>query len=169
MGYEPTLVQELAISETDHCLEVFQKLTNNTNIIICIGVPIHQSAGICISMIIFQPNMPRIVYSKQILHVDEYPYFISGKEPIFISYKDHKIAPAICFESLPNEHAATASAHGADIYLASVVKSAKGVEKVNLHYTEIAKNLSLTVLMANAIGPSDDFMSAGNSAVWNEY
>jgi len=23
--------------------------------------------------------------------------------------------------------------------------------------------------MANAIGSSDDFMSAGNSAVWNEY
>lgn len=144
MGYEPTLVQKLAILETDHRLEVFQKLAYRTNIIICIGAPTLQSAGICISMIIFQPNMPRIVYSKQILHADEYPYFISGKEPIFISYKDHKIAPAICFESLQNEHAANASAHGADIYLASVAKSAKGVEKVNLHYTEIAKNLSLS-------------------------
>lgn len=102
LGYEPTLVQKLAISETDHRLEVFQKLAYRINIIICIGAPTRQNAGICISMIIFQLNMPRIVYSKQILHADEYPYFISGKEPIFISYKDHKIAPAICFESLQN-------------------------------------------------------------------
>lgn len=166
-GYEPTLAKELATTQEDNRLDIFQEISNTKQIIICIGIPTQHQNDICISMVIFQPQTSRQIYSKQILHADEYPYFVNGNKQVFISYEKHKIAFAICFESLQIEHAENAAENGAKIYLASVAKSAKGVEKANLHYPQIAKNLNLTVLMANSVGPADDFVSTGNSAVWN--
>lgn len=166
-GYEPTLAKELASTQEDNRLAIFQEISDTKQIIICVGIPTQYQNDVYISMVIFQPQNPRQTYSKQILHTDEYPYFVNGNKQVFISYEKHKIAFAICFESLQIEHAENAAENGAKIYLASVAKSAKGVEKANLHYPHIAKNLNLTVIMANSVGPADDFESMGNSAVWN--
>lgn len=166
-GYEPKLAKNLATSQEDNRFDVFQKISDAKQVIICVGIPTKQSMGIAISMVIFQPHIPRQTYSKQILHSDEYPYFVSGDSQVFISFNHHLIVPAICFESLQMTHSTNASANGANIYLASVAKTAKGVEKANVHYPEIAKNLSMTVMMSNSIGIADDFLSVGNSAVWN--
>jgi len=166
-GYEPTLAKELATTQDDNRLAIFQEISDTKQIIICVGMPTQHQNDVCISMVIFQPNISRLTYSKQILHTDEYPYFVNGNQQAYISYKNHKIAPAICFESLQIELAENASANSANIYLTSVAKSAKGVEKANLHYPKIAQNLNLIVLMANSVGPADDFVSTGNSAVWN--
>lgn len=166
-GYEPTLAKKLATSQEDTRFNIFQEISDTKQIIICIGIPTQYQNDICISMVIFQPHTFRQTYSKQILHADEFPFFVNGEKQVFISYKNHKIAPAICFESLQDEHVVDACANGVSIYLASVAKSAKGVEKANLHYPKIAQNLNFTVLMANSVGPADDFVSTGNSAVWN--
>ncbi|GGD59503.1 hydrolase [Emticicia aquatilis] len=166
-GYEPTLANELATTQEDSRLAIFQEISDTKKIIICVGIPTQYKEDICISMVIFQPHTSRQTYSKQILHADEYPYFVNGEQQALISYKSYKIAPAICFESLQIEHSANAATNGANIYLVSVAKSAKGVEKANLHYPKISQNLNLTVLMANSVGPADDFVSTGNSAVWN--
>lgn len=166
-GYEPTLAKALATTQDDSRLDIFQEISDDKQIIICVGIPTQYNCDVCISMVIFQPQTQRQTYSKQTLHSDEYPYFVNGEKQVFISYKNHKIAPAICFESLQIGHAENATANGTKIYLASVAKSAKGVGKANLHYPQIAKNLNLTVLMANSVGPADDFESNGNSAVWN--
>ncbi len=166
-GYEPTLAKKLATSQEDTRFNIFQEISDTKQLIICIGIPTQYQNDICISMVIFQPHTSRQTYSKQILHADEFPFFVNGEKQVFISYKNHKIAPAICFESLQDEHVVDACANGVSIYLASVAKSAKGVEKANLHYPKIAQNLNFTVLMANSVGPADDFVSTGNSAVWN--
>jgi predicted amidohydrolase len=166
-GYEPTLAKTLATTQNDSRLDIFQEISDAKRIIIGVGIPTIQSIGICISMIIFQAQIPRQTYSKQILHANEYPYFINGNSQIFITKNKHKIAPAICFESLQIEHSSYASQNGTTIYFSSVAKSAKGVEKAFQHYSEIAKNFNMTVLMVNCIGQSDDFVSTGNSAVWN--
>lgn len=166
-GYEPTLAKKLATTQGDNRLAVFQEISDANQIIICVGIPTQYQASVRISMVIFQPHTSKQTYSKQILHADEYPYFVNGEQQVFISYKNHKIAPAICYESLQIEHSTNATTNGANIYLASVAKSAKGVEKANFHNPTIAKNLNMIVLMANSVGPADDFVSTGNSAVWN--
>jgi len=38
-----------------------------------------------ISMVIFQPNSLRKIYSKQLPHSDEFPYFEKGKEQIIVT------------------------------------------------------------------------------------
>ena len=56
---------------------------------------------------------------------------------------------------------------GAGIYLASAAKPAAAMAKAVAHYPAIALKYNMHVLMANCVGPSDNFTSVGQSAVWN--
>ncbi|WP_439853699.1 carbon-nitrogen hydrolase family protein [Pseudomonas yamanorum] len=165
-GYEPTLAQDLAILPDDPRLNVFQDLSDRLNILVSLGAPIQRDHVNEISMIIFQPNELRCTYSKQLLHPDELPFFSMGNEQRIINHSGHKLAPAICYESLQSNHAKQAAELGAEIYIASVAKPERGVAVAYSHYPFIAREHGMIVLMANSVGPSDDFTCAGKSGVW---
>lgn len=166
-GYEPSLAKALTTTINDSRFDKFQAKSDLNNIIICAGFPEKSLDGILISLAIFQPNSPRQTYAKQHLHADEIAYFINGTNQVYINFENHKIAPAICYESLLAEHSEIAAENGANIYLASVAKSINGIEKAFNHYPMIAKKHQMVVLMANCIGENDDFIASGNSGVWN--
>lgn len=165
-GYEPELARELASNQNDIRLDIFQQISNRHNIIIGLGLPTAIESQIRISMIIFEPEKPRQTYSKQQLHSDEFPYFEKGIEQLIIKTDSRNLAPAICYESLLPAHADTAFTLGADVYIASVAKSASTIKKAYDHYPRIAKKYKMPVLMANSIGFCDNFMSVGQSSVW---
>jgi predicted amidohydrolase len=166
-GYEPTLAQALATNPYDCRFDDFQKLSDSQQITIGVGVPNKNSGRPSISMLIFQPHQPRQIYSKQYLHVDEEPFFMSGEKSADLLGGKSNVALAICYELSVPEHAEKAFANGADIYVASVAKSASGVKQAAKRLSHIAQTYAMTVLMSNCIGPSDDFESAGQTAVWN--
>jgi predicted amidohydrolase len=166
-GYEPRLAKDLASTKDDPRFDVFQIISDSKTISICVGMPIKATSGIEIGMIIFGPDVPRKTYSKQLLHEDEFPYFVPGKEDVLIQIDGIRIAPAICYESLQIEHAEKAIKNRASIYVASVAKSSNGVAKALKHYPDLAKRMSIPVLMANNLGPSDDFVGKGQSSVWD--
>lgn len=167
-GYEPELANELAINESDNRLDTFQKISNENRIIIGIGLPTRGQSKVRISMIIFEPNKSRRTYSKQQLHKDEQPYFENGIDQIIISVYKTKIALAICYESLQTSHVKNAHTLGANIYLASVAKPANGIEQALKHFPTVAKQYSMPILMVNCVGFCDNFLSAGNSAIWSK-
>jgi predicted amidohydrolase len=167
-GFEPELARELAIQPNDNRLNIFQDISDNKKIVIGLGIPTFSYSKIRISMILFEPNKPRQTYSKQQLHADEWPYFETGNEQIIIKKDDTNIAPAICFESLQPSHAETAFKLGADVYLASVAKPEKGVEKAINYYPTIAKQYAMHVLMVNCVGFCDNFLSIGKSSIWTK-
>ncbi len=167
-GYEPRLCKELAVHPDDNRLDDFQTISNTGNITLCLGLPTTSNSGIRISMVIFQPNQPRQTYSKQYLHADELPYFTPGNQQTILTINDNKIAPAICYESLLPKHSDNAFQLGAEIYIASVAKSANGVAKSFMHYPEVARKYSMMVFMSNCTGPCDDFESVGRSSIWNK-
>jgi len=140
---------------------------NKENIIIGIGAPLKSETGITISMIIFQPHMPRQTYAKQYLHADEYPYFVSGQEQLILRRDNHTIAPAICYELSVPEHSSNAFKLGAAIYIASVAKTAAGVDKAHKDLSGIARNYSMTVLLSNCIGTCDGVECGGRTSAWN--
>lgn len=166
-GYEPELAKDLATNQDDSRLQDFQQLSDTNNIIIGVGMPLKQDTGITISMIIFQPRQPRQTYSKQHLHEDEFPYFVSGHGQVFLKTHNNTIAPAICYELSVAEHPEYVYRHGANIYIASVAKTANGMEKANKTLAGTASKYGMTVLIANSLGPSDNFIGAGKSAIWN--
>lgn len=91
-GYEPELAKELATNQDDKIFDDFQEISNDNNITIGLGMPTKANSGIQISISIFQPNTPRQTYSKQQLHADESPYFVSGDKQIILTIKNTKIA-----------------------------------------------------------------------------
>tara|TARA_R110000737_G_scaffold8686_4_gene24341 strand:- start:1881 stop:2606 length:726 start_codon:yes stop_codon:yes gene_type:complete len=167
LNYEPEIAKDFATDQNDLRLEVFQAISDSKSITIGVGIPTKTESGILISTVIFQPNLPRQTYSKQILHPDEKPYFIEGCEQTILSIKDSKIALAICYESLQPEHSKNAHGMGAEVYLASVAKSQAGMEKANTDYPKIANKYSMPVLMANCIGFCNNTLSAGQTSVWD--
>ncbi|MCF3109723.1 carbon-nitrogen hydrolase family protein [Niabella sp. CC-SYL272] len=167
-GYEPTLAKVFAQDRDDKIFDDFQEMSNENNITIGVGVPTKANAGIQISMLIFQPNVPRKTYSKQQLHADEFPYFVGGDEQIILTINKEKIAPAICYESLQAGHSNKAMLLGANIYVASVAKSQNGIDKAMQHYPAVARKFSIPVLMSNCVGSCDNFQSVGKSSVWTK-
>ncbi len=167
-GYEPLLARDLSMTQDDERLDCFQQMSDAKKITIGLGIPGKTEIGIQISMVVFQPGKPRQTYSKQQLHPDEFPYFMSGDRQVVLTVEDKKIVPAICFESLQSDHADKANKLGANIYLASVAKSQKGVDAAFRIYPEVAKKYAMPVLMSNCVGFCDNSMSIGFSSVWTK-
>jgi predicted amidohydrolase len=183
-GYEPSLARELAMTMEDERFAGLQRVSDRYGMLIGVGAPILEGAalgdggtvsagegaaggGVQIGMVIFRPDESRLVYAKQYLHDDEVPFFVPGREQLFLSFTDHKIAFAICYELSVPEHSANAYSHRADIYLASAAKTKAGMEKTMGILSGIACTYSMTVLLANAVGDSEDGVCAGGSAVVN--
>lgn len=166
-NYEPADAKAFAFEVNDSKLAIFQQKSNEGNITICLGVPTVANHGVHISMLVFQPNQNRQVYHKQLLHKDEQSYFVPGQHQLIFQVKNRKIVPAICYESLQSVHAEKASQLGGDIYLASVAKPSNGVQKAYDYYPKIAAKYGFIVIMSNAVGCCDNFISAGGSASWN--
>ena len=166
-GYEPALSQELASTPDDHRFGDFQRIADTRQVLIGVGVPTRNHQGVCISMVIFQPRQSRQVYSKKYLHPDEEAFFVAGRSSTGLIGRKTNLALAICYELSIPEHAEGAFKSGAEIYVASVAKSTKGVEQASRRLSEIAKSYAMTVLMSNCIGPCGGIDCAGQSSIWN--
>ncbi len=167
-NYEPDLAKELATGIESNIFNPFQETSNENEITIGIGMPTKATDGINISMLIFQPNTERTFYSKQMLHSDELPYFACGKNQTFLTINGVKIGLGICYETLQREHFLNAKNQNIDIYIASVAKPKGGIEKAYNHFPKIANEFNTPILMSNCVGHCDNFMSVGQSAVWNK-
>ncbi|MFC3120082.1 carbon-nitrogen hydrolase family protein [Agaribacter flavus] len=167
-NYEAENACDSAISVDDQNLQVFQTLSDENNIIICLGIPVKKDKALQIGQVIFQPQQARSLYAKQILHEDELPYFVAGEQSVYIGCDNNILAPAICYESMLMPHVEQAVSADANFYLASVAKNKEGVERGYVHYAKIAKQFGITVMMSNGLGPADNFVSFGCSAIWDE-
>ena len=166
-NYEPELANELATDLEDSIFNPFQDLSDKNQITIGIGMPTRAVDGINISMLIFQPDQERCIYSKCILHSDEIPYFVSGKSQPTLKIKGKNVALGVCYETLQREHFMKAKENGAHIYIASVSKPDRGTDKAYLHFPSIANEFGIPILMCNSVGYCDNFLSNGLSSVWN--
>lgn len=166
-GFEPRLARSLAVELADPQLHVFQELSDQHNLLVGVGMPIAVRAGVQIGMVWFTPTKARQLYAKQQLHTDETHYFVPGDEQLVLERDGSVLAPAICYESLQMNHADKAVTLSANIYLASVAKPAEGLARAAVHYPDVARRHTMPVIMANCVGPSDNFISVGQSAAWN--
>lgn len=167
-GYEPELARSLAIHSDDSRLTPLQEISDQYNIILCVGAPTINNDDLFISMIIFHPNRERVTYSKQYLYPSEEGIFTAGHTPCIIPYdEENRIAPAICYELSNSEHAGYARQMNATAYMASVLNSINGVDADIEKLSRIASTNGMTTFMSNYIGESGGYECAGKSSVWN--
>ena len=166
-GYEPSMAEALAKNFDDPIFAPFQEKADEHKISIAVGMPLKTKKGIVIGMIIFQPNMRRSFYAKQILHADEVPYFVPGESQFILPIQSQKIGLAICYEALQEAHFFKTKKAGATVYLASVAKSQRGIVKSYAHFSQVSNEYSTPILLVNRVGFCDDFMAAGQTAAWD--
>lgn len=166
-NYEPLLAESLAVESDDASLDEFQELSNLHRMTIGVGIPTRSAAGLHISLVLFRPYQTRLVYSKKYLHADEEPFFVSGENFTTIEVKEEAVALAICYELSVEVHTQSIIESGAKIYVASVAKTVAGMEKSVEILSKLAKEHSMTVLIANCVGQCEDFVGSGKSAAWS--
>ncbi|MEM7612710.1 MAG: carbon-nitrogen hydrolase family protein [Pseudomonadota bacterium] len=166
-GYEPRHAQALAFDLDDHRLSVLGACSATHDIAIAVGLPVIAHLRPRIAQLFFMPDGSRHCYFKQLLHADELPWFSRGEASMALSLDGHVIVPAICYESVQTECAEAARQLGADVYLASVAKSAQGIEHGAACYPELARRIGGFVLLCNTIGLQDDTLHAGCSSAWD--
>jgi predicted amidohydrolase len=167
-GYEQEIAGESATTQDDERFDVLQKISDEHNIVIGVGMPTKTTAGNCISMILFQQNRSRQIYSKQYIHADEEAFFIGGQNASVVIDQYPNIALAICYELFVPEHSSNAFNTAAKIYIASTAKSAKGVEKAHAALPGIAGKYGMLTLFSNGVGACTEFTYAGGTAIWDE-
>lgn len=166
-GYEPELAELLAIDEDADILQPLEEASRKFSVIICAGIPVRTSGQIRIGMVILHPHLPKKFYYKQFLHPDEEPYFSPGNSPVTLQYNGHGLSFAICYEVFAEKHWQQAIEAKTDIYVASVAKSKKGMEKALTTLESLSAKNQWTILLSNSIGPSDNFTGAGTSSMWD--
>lgn len=166
-GYEPTLAPELATTQEDKRLDIFQEISDKSKIIIGVGLPTNANDQLFISMIIFQPGKERLTYSKQYLYHTEVGIFTAGTEQLYLNVANNIVAPAICYELSNPEHSGQAHKNNANIYIASVLNSVTGIDGDIQKLSAIAAKYNMTTFLANYVGTSGGYQCAGKSSVWS--
>lgn len=165
-GYWPELAADLAVDPGDARLDELEQLSDGRGIEVAAGVPTPAGTRPRISLVVFRPGRPRYVYSKQYLHADEDPFFAPGERATGILGTGPKVGLAICYELSVPAHAEATLAAGADVYVASVAKTRRGVRQSSERLATIARQGGVPVLMANCVGPSGDGDCAGATSAW---
>lgn len=163
-GYEPSLAGDLAMESSDARLDEFEAFCRSQGVLVGLGMPLKADSGVQIGMLVLG-GAKRVSYAKQHLHPDEEPFFMPGQGSVLVQVGESVVAPAICYESLLMPHVLQATEAGANLYAASVAKHAYGVERAQAHYQEIARSLGVMVVMANCVGPCDNFVASGRSCL----
>ncbi|PQA92362.1 hypothetical protein B0A69_15050 [Chryseobacterium shigense] len=165
--YEPKLAEPLSIDYENETLEVFQKLADENNISITVGMPTKSEDQLLISSIIFQPKKRREVYSKRHLFPTETAVFSKGNTFCQLEILQNKISLAICYDLSDPLHSQEAYQAGSNIYTASVLNSFNGIDEDISKLSTIAEKYHMHVVMSNFIGESGGYECAGKSSVWN--
>ena len=165
-GYWPSRAATHAVRSDSPRLQPLLDAASELDVTIAAGAPLQTPAGIQIGMFILRPNREVAVYGKQRLHADERPFFVPGKAEHQLRVGCHRIAPAICYESLFASHAEAAVQRGANVYAASVAKPSSAIARAHTHYRDLAARHAIPVVVANAVGPYEDLVGAGRSAAW---
>ena len=167
-GYEPELAKDLASTQEDERLDVFQSISDNNQLTIGVGLPTRENEQLFVSMIIFQPGKERLTYSKQHLFQSEVDVFTPGQDRIYLDIDGvNVVAPTICYELSVPEHSENAHANHANVYIASVMNSVSGVDNDLHKLSTIASKYHMNTFMANYVGPSGGYDCAGKTSVWN--
>lgn len=168
-GYEPGMALDFAVDHAQAQVQFssLKQASEAQQIKICAGMPTRGKHKPRISTLIFSPKQTLQIYSKQILHADEYPFFEAGNQAGIITCNGKRIALAICYEAMQPRHLQQCLALNVDVYLALVAKHEDGISEAHAYFSQVSQVEQVSVALSNNVGKCDNFVGFGRSAVWN--
>jgi predicted amidohydrolase len=167
-GYELPLLGSCTVQPGDEVLAPIRQLARASAMTVVLGAALPSNSPLpYIGAITFFPDGRTSLYCKQYLDVSEVPFATPGEH----SAKRHDLVDesftlAICADITHEQHAQSAAATGASLYLTGVLLSQKSYPLDSANLSRYAASYTMTTLMANHGGPSGHYLSAGRSAIW---
>jgi predicted amidohydrolase len=168
-GYELQRAESLVVNPYSPVFEPLKTLARESSMTILAGAPVRfSSSGLHIGQLAFLPDGMVAIYTKRHVHSSEKPWFQDGQGGPILRVGSLMVAMAICADIAHPSHAASAAAHRANVYAASVLLSAAAYPAESALLAGYARTHSMAVLMANHSAPTGDYIPAGRSAIWDE-
>ncbi len=167
-GYSRTLTCEDSIDTEGFAIHPLVEVAQRRNIVVVAGAPLASDDGLLIASLCFLPNRSVSTYTKQYLHDGEEASFVAGDGGGLIVAGASKIGLAICAEINEPCHVRETVELGATVYAASCFFTPAGYGAETSRLQQYAQAHDVVVMMANFVGASDGFDSAGGSAIWDE-
>lgn len=167
-GYELDLARELQMEHDDPRLEPLRRAAREHNLHVLVGGP--WRSGLekpWLGAFLISPERS-VAYAKIYVHESEDEYFAAGENGCVVSIRGVLTGIAICADTNFPAHAADAAGRGAEIYIASVMKTASKYPGHADKLKEYATRHGMAVMTVNYAGSTGNKVSAGRSAIWNE-
>ncbi|WP_043420165.1 carbon-nitrogen hydrolase family protein [Cupriavidus basilensis] len=167
-GYESSLAKEVAIHDDDTRLIPLRDECVRSRLTAVVGAPLRFGDGVRIGALTLTSNGKISSYTKQYLHPGEDTTFVPGSGGPPFSVDGEIIALAVCADTGHLEHAAQASATGANLYAVGALITANGYATDTALLQQYATQHRFAVLMANHGGDTGGWSPIGKSAFWDE-
>jgi predicted amidohydrolase len=180
-GYELDLAPALAFSPGDSRLMPFLELAAAYQMTIVVGAPVRLDGLLYIGAFIVAPGGTLDLYTKH--HLGAFPpsvspdgvvppaeatVFQAGRLNPLVRGDGGTAAVAVCADVGRPEHAHSASARGADTYLASMFVIPSDVAGDTARLQTYASRHSMAVVFSNYGGATGGLPSAGRTAIWSQ-
>lgn len=164
-NYEPGLAADAAITPNDERLQPLQAFAADTGMVIVVGAPLRTSNKPLIAALAIFPQQEQQVIGKTYLHEDEIPFFTAAESPVGVLSMAKRVAVAICHEINVEAHIQAAAAGDMQLYLASVAKTAAGIQAAETRLSMQAKRFNVPILVANSVGTCEGKVAGGRSMI----
>ena len=167
-GYEPDSASAQPLSREDPSIEPLRKAAMKHDMYVLIGGPLQSGVEKPFLAAFLLSSGPTICYAKMHVHESEQPYFASGVQSCTVDVRGSTIGVAVCADTGFPSHAAEAAACGAQLYVASVMKTESEFAAHAEKLAGYALRHQMAVLTSNYAGVSGGSVSAGRSGFWDE-
>lgn len=167
-GYELDLASSLQLKSDDPKLEPLRQAAKEHDMHVLVSAP--WAAGLARPYLgaFLLSSGESTSYAKIHVHESEQPYFASGEAACVVSIRGVPTGLAICADTNQASHPAEAAERGAELYVASVMKTADKYEEHAEKLSGYAARHHMMALTANYAGSTGGKESAGKSAIWDE-
>lgn len=168
-GYELDLASALQLEIDDPRIEPLRSAAIEHDMHVLAGGPLASDLD--------KPNLGAflispegsVCYAKIHVQESEREYFVAGKDSCVVSIGNVPVGIAICADASHPAHAADAAQRGAQLYVASVMKTEAEYREYTNRLAVYAARHRMAVLTANYAGSTGGSKSAGKSAFWDEH
>ncbi len=167
-GYEPELAQQLALDGTEPILTPLYEIAKAQNITLVVGCPvISKTLTPYIGALVIQASGCQNIYKKRSLHPGEEVYFQAADDNyLCLKTGDERVSFVICADINQGKYALQAHGMGASVYAAGVLMTQGGMKEALDNLSGYAAQYNMLTLMANFVGSSGGYQTAGQSAIW---
>lgn len=167
-GYELDLAHTLQLQGDDPKLEPLRKAARKHGMHILVSGPwVSDLEKPYLGAFLFSPEQT-VCYAKIHVHESEREYFAPGKDGCVVPIGCVPTGIAICADTSHPDHAADAAERGAELYIASVMKTETEYRALADRLSQYAARHRMAILAANYAGSTGGSDSAGKSAFWDE-